>query len=172
MRSITQTLKVLLCVITTLFVFSVTSNAHVHAAAAAAATSTSTTGSVVCDDGKTADSLATCMQTCTYSLNGKPATKSIPQDQDCAILGGNCSVISDCDLIVKYIDPFIDFLSALVGVAVVISIIIGGIQYSSSGGDPGKASAAKERIRNAIVALLVYLFLFSILNFLIPGGLV
>jgi hypothetical protein len=70
-----------------------------------------------------------------------------------------------------YINPFINFLAALVGVAVVISIVIGGIQYSSSGGDPAKAAAAKNRIRNAIVALVAFFFLYALLNFLIPGGL-
>src|ERR1700761_1036278 len=53
--------------------------------------------------------------------------------------GGDCSDITQCDLVTKYIDPLVAFLSALVGVAVVTSIIIGGIQYSSSAGDPSKA---------------------------------
>jgi hypothetical protein len=86
--------------------------------------------------------------------------------------GGNCSNLSQCDLINSYINPFVNFLSALVGVGVVTSIIIGGIQYSSSGGDPSKVTAAKNRIRNAIVALIAFLLLYGMLNFLIPGGLV
>lgn len=85
--------------------------------------------------------------------------------------GGNCASVNNCDLIQKYINPFINFLAALVGVAVVISIIIGGIQYGSSAGDPAKVSAAKNRVRNAIIALLTFLFLYALLNFLIPGGL-
>lgn len=86
--------------------------------------------------------------------------------------GGNCSTLSKCDLITKYINPLINFLAALVGIAVVISIIIGGIQYGSSAGDPQKVSAAKNRIRNAIVALVTFMFLYALLNFLMPGGLV
>ena len=85
---------------------------------------------------------------------------------------GPCNNLTQCTLIYSYVDPLIDFLAALVGVAVVISIVIGGIQYSSSGGDPSKVSAAKSRIRNAIVALVTFLLLYAILNFLIPGGLV
>lgn len=83
-----------------------------------------------------------------------------------------CSNITKCDLITKYVDPLVNALTALVGVAVVVSIIIGGIQYSSSEGDPGKASAAKNRIKNAIIALVAFILLYSFLNFLIPGGLV
>lgn len=82
-----------------------------------------------------------------------------------------CSNLSSCPLIQNYVDPLVTFLTAVVGVAVVISIIIGGIQYTSSAGDPSKAGAAKDRIRNAIIALVVYILLFGLLNFLIPGGL-
>jgi len=85
---------------------------------------------------------------------------------------GPCNNLQQCSLIYDYVDPFIDFLSALVGVAVVISIVVGGIQYSSSAGDPSKASAAKSRIRNAIIALVTFILLYAMLNFLIPGGLV
>jgi hypothetical protein len=90
---------------------------------------------------------------------------------DPALNNTKCPTVSKCDLVQGYINPFINFLAALVGVAVVISIVIGGIQYSSSGGDPAKAAAAKNRIRNAIVALVAFFFLYALLNFLIPGGL-
>lgn len=78
--------------------------------------------------------------------------------------------VQNCDLVTKYINPLVNFLIALVGIAVVISIVIGGIQYGSSGGDPQKVTAAKNRIRNSLVALVTFIFLFAILNFLIPGG--
>ncbi len=84
---------------------------------------------------------------------------------------GNCSTISKCDLMTKYIYPFINFLAAFVGVAVTISIVIGGIQYGSSGGDPQAVTAAKNRIRNSVIALVTFVFLYALLNFLIPGGL-
>jgi hypothetical protein len=90
---------------------------------------------------------------------------------DPALNNTKCPTVAKCDLVQGYINPFINFLAALVGVAVVISIVIGGIQYSSSGGDPAKAAAAKNRIRNAIVALVAFFFLYALLNFLIPGGL-
>lgn len=83
----------------------------------------------------------------------------------------NCASLTSCDIINKFVDPLIKFLTALVGVAVVISIIIGGVQYSMSEGDPGKAAAAKNRIRNSIIALVTFILLSGMLNFLIPGGL-
>jgi hypothetical protein len=90
---------------------------------------------------------------------------------DPAANSGNCSDINKCDLLNKYVTPFINFLTALVGLAVVISIVIGGIQYGSSAGDPSKITAAKNRIRNALLALLTFLFLLALINFIVPGGL-
>lgn len=107
---------------------------------------------------------------CTYGVAAKPSPVTGPGDT--AATSGNCASVSKCDLITKYINPFIKFISALFGLIVVISIIIGGIQYGSSAGDPQKAAAARNRIRNAIIALVTYIFLLSLLNFLIPGGLV
>ncbi len=77
---------------------------------------------------------------------------------------------SNCGII-RYLIVIVNALSALVGLVIVGSIIVGGIQYSSAGSDPQKVQAAKNRIRNAIIALLFYLFGYAFLNFLIPGGL-
>ncbi len=74
--------------------------------------------------------------------------------------------------ILNYLVIFINILSGLVGIVVVGSVIYGGIQYSMSAGDPQKVSAAKSRIRNAIIALLFFVFMYGFLNFLVPGGLI
>lgn len=70
----------------------------------------------------------------------------------------------------KYLNPFIVFLSGAVGVIVVVSIIIGAIQYSSAGGDAQKVASARNRIKNAILALIAFIFLRAILNWIIPNG--
>ena len=56
------------------------------------------------------------------------------------------------------------------GLIAVISIILGGIQYSASEGDPQKASKAKNRIVNTIFAIFAYALLYGFLQFLVPGG--
>ena len=71
----------------------------------------------------------------------------------------------------KYVNPVIALLSAVVGIVVVISLIVAGIQYSSAQGDPGKIQAAKQRITNSLIALFAFFFLFAALNWLVPGGL-
>lgn len=75
----------------------------------------------------------------------------------------NCGIIG-------YLVLFINVLSALAGIIIVGSIIYAGIQYSMSGSDPQKVSAAKDRIRNAIIALIFFIFGYAIINYLIPGG--
>ena len=64
----------------------------------------------------------------------------------------------------------IRFLSYGVGLAVVLAIVLAGIQYSASEGNPEATQKAKSKIQNAIIALFIYLFSFSLLQFLVPGG--
>lgn len=82
---------------------------------------------------------------------------------------GHCDS-NNCDLIALYVNPFIRLLSIIVGLVVAASLIMGGIQYSASSGDPQKTSAAKSRIQNTLLALFAFLFLYAFLNFLVPGG--
>lgn len=76
----------------------------------------------------------------------------------------------DCNLVRDYGVPIMNFLGAIVGIVVTISIVTGGIQYASSADDPQKVAAAKKRITNSIIALIAYLFLFGFLQWLVPGG--
>jgi len=74
-------------------------------------------------------------------------------------------------LVLKYVDPTVKLLAAIAGLAVVFGIIMGGIRYASSQGDPQKTAEAKGRIQKSLVALFVFFFLYSMLQFLSPGGL-
>lgn len=91
----------------------------------------------------------------------------------------SCEQVADCkdgDLseancgITRYLKILINTLSALVGVAVVAVLVIGGIQYSTSAGDPNAAAAAKKRITNAILALVLFGTMYGFLQWLVPGG--
>ncbi len=72
--------------------------------------------------------------------------------------------------IVEDINIIITFLSALVGVAIVGSLIWGGIQYATAGDNPQSTNDAKQRITNSLIALLAYLLTFAFLQWLVPGG--
>jgi hypothetical protein len=87
----------------------------------------------------------------------------------CSDSAVNCSS-GGCDLVATYLQPIITVLSGTVGLVVVLSLIIGGVQYSASEGDPQKVSKAKNRISNTIFAFIAYMFLYAFLQFLVPGG--
>lgn len=72
--------------------------------------------------------------------------------------------------ITRFLITVVNFLSALIGIIVIAVIIIAGIQYTTSGGNPQQAAQAKKRIINAVTALVAFFFLFAILQWLIPGG--
>lgn len=61
-------------------------------------------------------------------------------------------------------------LSAGVGLIIITSIVVAGIQYTSSRGDPGQTSRAIGRIRSSLVAFLIYIFTAAMLDFVIPAG--
>ena len=108
----------------------------------------------------------------------EPVEPPGPEHINCDDAGVNCtdpaaaeSCNNDgCDLIGRYVNPAITVLSAMVVVAAIASIIYGGIQYTMSSGDPQKVSEAKDRITKTLIAFIMYLFLFSFLQFIIPGG--
>ena len=128
-----------------------------------------------CTAGKTsAANCVDCSNTSQLSCSNvtciDPSVKPLPDNTVyCNPKSTSCSA-SSCDLINKYVNPAINLLTTLVGIAVVISIIYGGIQYSSSGGDPQKAAKARGHITNTVLALVIYIFFFAFLQFLIPGG--
>ena len=55
----------------------------------------------------------------------------------------------------------------IVGVASVIAIIIGAIQYITSAGDPGRTKTAKDTLMYAVIGLIVAILAFAIVNFVL-----
>ena len=65
----------------------------------------------------------------------------------------------------------IRFLSVGVGLVLAASIVYAGIHYSMSSGNAEKTAEAKNRITNAIMALILYVLIFALIQYLVPGGL-
>lgn len=72
--------------------------------------------------------------------------------------------------IVDMLFAIIRFLSAGVGLVIIGSIIFGGIQYTSSRGDPQATAKAVQRIQASVIALIIFIFGYAILGYLIPAG--
>ena len=86
--------------------------------------------------------------------------------------GGNCvsNSASSGGAIVNYLRGWLLLLSGVVGTVIMVVLVVAGVQYITSAGDPGLVKAAKQRIFNAILALVLYLMMYAILQFLVPGG--
>ena len=55
------------------------------------------------------------------------------------------------------------------GIAAVIVVVVGGVMYSTSQGDPTKVKKAKDAIMYAIIGLIVSILAYAIVNFVIKG---
>lgn len=71
--------------------------------------------------------------------------------------------------LMAYLNDAIRLLSLLIGVALVASTIIAGIQYTTSGGDSSKVEKAKGRLASNVAVLALFIFSASILNWILPG---
>lgn len=108
--------------------------------------------------------------------SGKDAVK-VSIDIGCkgnSCLNGHPEAGFDCDHqnspVLDAAFAIIRFLTAGVGLIIVASLVVAGIQYTSSRGDPGATAAAMNRIRSTVIALFIFIFGFAILNYLIPAG--
>ena len=77
---------------------------------------------------------------------------------------GNCGIISA-------ILTLTNVLSAVAVIVITGMVVVGGVQYSASRDNPQAVQAAKSRITNAVIALVVYIFFYAFLQYIIPGGL-
>ncbi len=64
----------------------------------------------------------------------------------------------------------INFMAAGVGIAAVGGIAWGGFVYTQAAGDSGKTKEAIQIIRNAVIAVVLFVGLFALANFFVPGG--
>ncbi len=73
--------------------------------------------------------------------------------------------------LLKLLEIGLNFLAATAGLLAIIMLLYASILYISSNGDPAKVAAAKQKIGNIIGAFVAFFFLYSFLQWLIPGGL-
>ena len=65
------------------------------------------------------------------------------------------------------INGVINGIVGILGLACVIVMIVGGVKYMTSTGDPGKVKAAKDTILYGLIGLIVCALAFAIVNFVI-----
>ena len=103
------------------------------------------------------------------------ATPALAQGtKQCA--GADTSVI-ECDenlggkeAIIKVTKDVIRIMTGGIVALAVGAVIVGGIIYATSEGSPDKLKKAREIWINTVIGLLLFAFMVTITNFLIPGG--
>ncbi len=67
------------------------------------------------------------------------------------------------------IGSILNVVYLVIGIIAVIMIIIGGISYATSQGDPGKVKKGKDTIMYGIIGLVIVLLAFAITNFILSN---
>ena len=62
-----------------------------------------------------------------------------------------------------------NIINVVIGFVAVAFIIFGGIQYTTSAGDPGKVKKAKDTILYGIIGLVVAMLAYAIVNFVLSS---
>jgi hypothetical protein len=140
-----------------------------------------------CTDGTTVTLPATCPTTtpAPTAATSKACSDGtpLPADGNCYTGSPHCgggsqavktSISIGCsgkgNPILDAVFAIIRFLSDGVGLVIVASTIYAGIQYSSSRGDPNASAQAMKRIQSNVVALLIFIFAYAILNYILPAN--
>lgn len=94
-----------------------------------------------------------------------PAANKDAVCEGVAATGGNCA--DNSGTVTKLVETLINILSWVVGVAAVVVIILGGLFYIISAGDPQKATKARQAILYAIIGLVIVALAQTIVRFTI-----
>lgn len=130
-----------------------------------------------CDDGSTPGADGKC-------ADGSTPGKKTPvqpsgsykgtQTQNCGKAQTNilsCDKDSSGSEVIGYIlKAILMIMSVGVGILAVGGIVYGAILYSSAQDNAAQTKKAIEVIINTVIGLLLYIFMYSILNWLVPGG--
>lgn len=88
------------------------------------------------------------------------------------LLFGEVCDACDGGAVFKVVSFFLKVISAGVLVLAVIGIIICGVMLLSARDNAGQVAKAKKRMIEIIIGIVVYALMFTIANFIIPGGIV
>lgn len=80
--------------------------------------------------------------------------------------GGN---IEDSGLM-GLLEIVINIMAISVGVLAVGTLVFAGVMYASAGDSQDQVQKAKGMIRNTIIGLVLFAGMYSIIEFLVPGG--
>jgi len=94
--------------------------------------------------------------------------KSTKDCAEAATLSGSSNPCEDADNdLNSIVRTIIDTLIFVIGMVAVVMIILGGISYATSQGDPNKVKKGKDTILYGIIGLVISLLAFAIVHFVL-----
>lgn len=70
----------------------------------------------------------------------------------------------------QIIQVILNILIGLIGIAAVGGLVYGAVRYSSAGDNAEQVNAAKTIIKNVIIGLVLFLAMWALIQYVIPGG--
>lgn len=119
--------------------------------------------------------IITIILTVAFGLNGLIAPSTYAAGDPCASLPSDSPAYeaAGCkgskDELPQVIVGILNAIITVSGIIAVIFVIIGGINYMTSAGDPGKIEKAKKTILYAVIGLAITVLAFAIVNFVISN---
>lgn len=100
---------------------------------------------------------------------GGPVDDGIPETAIISTKGINNDEI-ECNGVIVLLKWVIRIMTGLIGALAVFGIVYAGFLYATSGDSPEKVKLAKERIMQVAIGIVLFLSMFALLNYLVPGG--
>lgn len=91
--------------------------------------------------------------------------------------GENVKTLAECNVakdeegqgLMETVQVIINVALSVLGIVAVVMIIMGGVQYTTSSGDPAKAQKARNTIMYGVIGLVIALLAFAIVNFVLSN---
>ena len=66
----------------------------------------------------------------------------------------------------------VNIMAAIVGIVAIGAFVYAGILYASAGDSQEQVKKARDIIRNTVIGIVLFVALYSIANFIVPGGVI
>lgn len=86
--------------------------------------------------------------------------------KDCTITGPQDITITSAQDILILVANAIRIATAFAGALAIIFIVVGGIFYVMSSGDPGRVRRAKDIITNSVIGLVITALAYTVVSFI------
>lgn len=87
------------------------------------------------------------------------------------LAGGGTGTEAQNTPFIKRINVYIKWITNGIGIIAVFGLVIAGIQYAAAGDNPSAVTEAKKRMSNIVIGIIIYVFMYGMLQWIIPGGL-